>query len=142
MAMHTHCLRPLQSQDWVSGRNATNSWAAGPAWLCTQMGPGSVPAPASRTEAALGTGLAETTFHCVPGGEGGAGRASHTKRASPEPVGHRGSLASVWERKTQGTKRRWEFSSWLESSKAPGAQMMPTFNSKPSPVPTRDAHLA
>lgn len=83
MAMHTHCPRPLQSQDWVSGRNATNSWAAGPAWLCTQMGPGSVPAPASRTEAALGTGLAETTFHCVPGGEGGCWQGiSHKKGQS------------------------------------------------------------
>ena len=84
MAMHTHYPRPLQSQDWVSGRNATNSWAAGPAWLCTQMGPASVPAPASRTEAALGTGLAETTFHCVPGGEGGCWQGTpHKKGQSP-----------------------------------------------------------
>lgn len=56
MDMHTYSPRqPLQSQDCISGRNATNSWAAGPALLCTQAQPASAPAPASRTEAALGS---------------------------------------------------------------------------------------
>lgn len=56
MDMHMHSPKqPLQSQDCISGRNATNSWAAGPSRLSTQTRPASAPAPASRTEAVLGS---------------------------------------------------------------------------------------
>lgn len=56
MGMHMHSPKqPLQSQDCISGRNVTNSWAAGPSRLSTRTRPASAPAPASRTEAALGS---------------------------------------------------------------------------------------
>lgn len=43
-----------------------------------------LPLPTSRTEAALGMGLAETTFHCVLGGEGGCWQGTpHKKGQSP-----------------------------------------------------------
>lgn len=48
-------------------------------------------------------------------GQGHFLSAPSAKRASLCPVGHGGSLSSVWERKTQDTNRTQDFPSWLES---------------------------